>query len=205
MSAHDHDASTTMAGRVNALIAKLEARGIVTSRDVDAALEAFVAGASPVNGARLVARAWSDPAFFARLIADANGAIDELGLDLRHWARVQLRAVANSAGAHNVIVCTLCSCYPIGLLGPSPSWYKSDAYRARVVREPRAVLAEFGVVLPPDVNVRVWDSTAELRYIVVPMRPPGTEAMTEAELVQLVTRDTLIGTAICRSEPAAMD
>jgi nitrile hydratase len=199
MSAHDHDESKTMAGRVNALLAQLEDKGIVTAAQIDTALEAFLANATPANGALLVARAWSDPVFFTRLLADANLAIDELGIDLRHWARVKIRAVANTASMHNVIVCTLCSCYPVGLLGPSPSWYKSAAYRARVVREPRAVLAELGVTLGPEVEVRVWDSTAELRYLVVPARPLGTEAMTEAELAKLVTRDALIGAALCVS------
>jgi len=144
----------------------------------------------------VVARAWVDDAFRRRLVADANAALDEIGIDMSHWARVKLRAVENTERTHNVIVCTLCSCYPVALLGPSPSWYKSDAYRARVVREPRTVLAELGVVLAPDVEVRVWDSTAELRYIVIPSRPEGTDGMRESELAALVSRDALIGAAL---------
>ena len=188
-----------MAARVAGLIAVLEAKGIASKTQVDSAIETFLAHARPANGAALVARAWASPAFEARLFADANSALDELGIDMTHWARVRLRAIGNSARVHNVIVCTLCSCYPIALLGPSPSWYKSLAYRARVVREPRAVLEEFGVHLDPSIDVRVWDSTAEVRYIVIPRRPEGTEGMAEGELSSLVTRDSLIGTAVCRA------
>jgi nitrile hydratase len=197
---HDHDAhegSATMAARLATLVAKLESGGIVTEAQIDRAVESFLARAQPANGAALVARAWVDPAFAARLEADANAALDELGIDMTHWAKVRLRAVTNTEKVHNVVVCTLCSCYPVALLGPSPSWYKSPAYRARVVRAPRAVLAEFGVHLAPDVHVRVWDSTAELRYVVVPQRPARTDGMSERELAALVTRDALIGTAIC--------
>jgi nitrile hydratase len=192
---HEH-ASSGMAARVQALVAALEARGIVSAAQLETALEAFLANARPENGAAVVARAWVDPAFFARLLSDANAALDELGIDMSHWARVKLRAVANTETVHNVIVCTLCSCYPVGLLGPSPAWYKSAEYRGRVVREPRAVLEEFGVRLDPSTEIRVWDSTAELRYIVVPRRPAGTEGLTERELAARVTRDALIGTAI---------
>jgi nitrile hydratase len=213
MSAHDHDhdhdhdhgvheSGATMASRVAALVAKLEAKGLVTSAQIDGAVEAFLAKAQPANGAALVARAWKDPAFRARLLGDANAALDELGIDMTHWARVKLRAVENTESMHNVIVCTLCSCYPVALLGPSPTWYKSLAYRARVVREPRAVLEELGVKLDPRVEVRVWDSTAELRYVVVPLRPAGTEGMSESELAALVSRDALIGTAVCASPRA---
>jgi nitrile hydratase len=200
MSDHDHGAhqgSATMASRLAALVATLEAKGIVTEAQVDRCVESFLDNAQPANGAALVARAWVDPAFGARLEADANAALDELGIDMIHWAKVRLRAVTNTDRVHNVVVCTLCSCYPVALLGPSPSWYKSTSYRARVVREPRAVLAELGVDLAPDVHVRVWDSTAELRYVVVPRRPARTEAMSERELAALVSRDALIGTAIC--------
>jgi nitrile hydratase len=205
MSDHDHDhdhdhgvhgETKTMAARVASLVGALEAKGIVTLAAVDATVERFLANATPKNGARLVARAWVDPGFRDRLLADANAAVDELGIDMSHWARVKLRAVANTETLHNVIVCTLCSCYPVGLLGPSPTWYKSLAYRARVVREPRAVLAELGVHLSDGVDVRVWDSTAELRYIVVPRRPEGTDGLSEEALTALVTRDSLIGTAI---------
>jgi nitrile hydratase len=195
-----HDGSATMASRLASVVAKLESRGIVAEAQIDQRVESFLAKAQPANGAVLVSRAWVDPAFCARLEADANATLDELGIDMTHWAKVRLRAVTNTENVHNVVVCTLCSCYPVGLLGPSPSWYKSASYRARVVREPRAVLAEFGVHLAPHVHVRVWDSTAELRYLVVPQRPAGTEGMSERELAALVSRDALIGTAICRSE-----
>jgi nitrile hydratase len=192
---HPHQESGGMAARVGALVARLEAKGIVTDAEIDRTIEALLGHATPANGAALVARAWVDRRFAERLLADANAAIAELGLDMTHWAAVKLRAVANTDRVHNVIVCTLCSCYPIALLGSSPSWYKSAEYRARVVREPRAVLAEFGVQLDPDVEVRVWDSTADLRYIVVPRRPEGTESLTEQELAARVTRNALIGTA----------
>jgi nitrile hydratase len=197
---HGHTESKTMAERVRELIARLEEKGIVREADVDRTLDGFLANAKPSNGAALVARAWVDPAFEARLLADANGALDELGIDMSHWARVKLVAVKNTERLHNVVVCTLCSCYPVGLLGPSPTWYKSAAYRARVVREPREVLREMGVELDPEVEVRVWDSTAEVRYVVVPRRPEGTERLGEAELAPLVTRDALIGTALVRAQ-----
>jgi len=200
---HDHEESATMAQRVAGLVAKLEQKGLVTEEQIDRTVTTFLAKAGPSNGAALVARAWVDPGFKATLVADANAALQALGLDMSQWARgVTLRAVENTEQVHNVIVCTLCSCYPIGLLGPSPSWYKSAAYRARVVRDPRGVLAEFGVALPSDTEIRVWDSTAELRYIVIPRRPVGSETWTEKELTALVPRDALIGTALA-TQPAA--
>ena len=196
---HAHDtataASAALSGRVNALVARLERDGIASEREIGATLDAFLAASGPGNGARLVARAWTNPAFKELLLSDANAAIEAAGLDLAHWAPVRMRAVENTAHVHNVIVCTLCSCYPIALLGPSPSWYKSEAYRSRVVREPRAVLREFGCILADDVHIRVWDSTAELRYIVIPRRPPGSDGRTESQLAELVTRDMLIGVA----------
>ena len=151
---------------------------------------------TPANGAKVVARAWSDPAYRARLLADANAAIVELGFAM---TTTKLVAVENTREAHNVIVCTLCSCYPRDLLGLPPSWYKSRAYRARVVREPRAVLAEFGTRLPHDVELRVHDSTADMRYLVVPMRPEGTQGWDEAALAALVTRDAMIGVAFAQA------
>jgi len=193
-----HAQSASMASRVGELVAKLEAKGIVKEAELDAAVEAFLLSTQRAGGPALVARAWVDPVFRARLFSDANRALDELGVDMTHWAQVTLRAVENTDRVHNVIVCTLCSCYPVSLLGPSPSWYKSIAYRSRVVREPRAVLAELGLELDPGLEVRVWDSTAELRYVVIPRRPEGTEGLTEAELAALVTRDALIGTAVCK-------
>ncbi len=159
-------------------------------------MESFLAKARPENGYRIVARAWTDSGFKRRLLEDANSAVAELGIDLSHWAPVKLRVVENTSSVHNVIVCTLCSCYPIALLGPSPSWYKSEAYRARAVREPRAVLREFGVDLPEDVQVVVWDSTAEARYLVLPQRPAQTGQLDESQLAALVTRNGLIGTAL---------
>ncbi|HTJ27710.1 MAG TPA: nitrile hydratase subunit alpha [Candidatus Limnocylindria bacterium] len=193
---HVHETSATAANRVKSLVARLEAARVLTERELDEAVENFLVHAQPANGARIVARAWCDAAFRERLLTDANAALDELGIDLSHWAPVTLRVVANEPGRHNLIVCTLCSCYPLALLGPSPSWYKSDAYRARAVRDPRSVLSEFGTHLPPDTTITVWDSTAELRYLVLPMRPLGTEDATEAELQALVTRNGMIGTAL---------
>ncbi|MFN2460947.1 MAG: nitrile hydratase subunit alpha [Candidatus Velthaea sp.] len=194
--AHDHGSPSAQATqRVNALVATLDARGITNDAELTAILERFLAQAGPLNGARLVARAWSDAGFKERLLADGNTAIVELGLDMSHWSPVKLCVVANTPDVHNVIVCTLCSCYPIALLGPAPTWYKSEAYRSRVVREPRAVLREFGVTLDDHVEVKVWDSTSDLRYLVVPMRPPGTDALNEEDLAALVPRDALIGVA----------
>lgn len=167
--------STPVAARVRRLEARLTEAGVVTEEQLDAALAAMLAGASPVNGARIVARAWTDPGFRERLLADANAALPEVGLSMAGGIQEQrLKVVENTATTHHVLVCTLCSCYPIGLLGPSPSWYKSEAYRSRVVREPRAVLAEFGLELPDGTTITVWDSSAESRYMVLPRRPEGT-------------------------------
>ncbi|MQA83978.1 MAG: nitrile hydratase subunit alpha [Streptosporangiales bacterium] len=191
----DH-ASTAIAARVRRLEERLVDAGVVSDAELDTILNRFLAKASPLNGARIVARAWVDEGFRERLLDDANSAIKELGLSLGgDHAELRLRVVANTQTLHNVIVCTLCSCYPLQLLGPSPSWYKSLAYRSRVVRVPRDVLAEFGLHLPDDVEIAVWDSSAESRYMVLPMRPPGTEDKSEDELAGLVTREGLIGTA----------
>lgn len=188
--------STPAAARVRRLEERLIEAGLVTDAELDGILARYLAGASPLNGARIVAQAWTDDGFRTRLLDDANAAIGELGLSMRAGLQEQrLKVVANTPERHNVLVCTLCSCYPIGLLGPSPSWYKSEAYRSRVVREPRAVLGEFGLVLPEDVDIVVWDSSAESRYLVLPRRPDGTGELTEEELVGLVTREGLIGTA----------
>ncbi len=170
-------------------------KGVTTPAEVAAQIEAMDAR-SPANGAAVVARAWSDPAFKARLLADASEASREMGFDI---GTLRLIAVENTPQVHNMIVCTLCSCYPRNLLGLPPDWYKSRAYRSRVVKEPRKVLAEFGVTLPEDTTIRVHDSTSEMRYIVLPMRPPGTEGLSEAELAALVTRDSMIGTGLPRS------
>ncbi len=194
--AHDHEHSANASRRVKTLIARLETHGVTTEQQLDALVESFLAHSRPENGYRIVARAWSDATFKKRLLNDANAAVAELGVDLTHWAPVRLRVVENTEAAHNLIVCTLCSCYPIALLGPSPSWYKSEAYRARAVAEPRAVLREFGVELARDARIVVWDSTAEARYMVLPQRPRAAEALNEAELAALVTRNGLIGTAL---------
>jgi nitrile hydratase subunit alpha len=193
----DHDDSTT-ARQVRGLEALLEERGLVDPVELDRALQAYLARSSPASGARVVARAWTDEGFRERLLSDANTALPEVGLSMGGGLQEQrLKVVANSATAHHVVVCTLCSCYPIALLGPSPTWYKSEAYRSRVVRDPRSVLAEFGTTLPDDVEVTVWDASAESRYMVLPVRPAGTEGLDEQALAALVTRNGLIGVAAC--------
>ncbi len=167
-------------------------KGITTAAEIAAQIDAMDAR-SPADGARVVARAWTDPDFKNRLLADASAASREMGFDI---GTLRLIAVENTADIHNVIVCTLCSCYPRNLLGLPPDWYKTRAYRSRVVREPRKVLAEFGLDLPDSTRVRVHDSTADMRYIVLPARPAGAEGMTESELADLVTRDAMIGTGL---------
>ncbi|MDH6550967.1 nitrile hydratase subunit alpha [Streptomyces sp. SAI-041] len=189
----DHHTDATVARRVRRLETLLEEKGLITGERLDEAIDAFLAESSPANGARVVARAWTDDAYRARLLADGTAAVRELGYMDGSYQR--LRVVENTESLHNVIVCTLCSCYPLRLLGPSPSWYKSEAYRSRVVREPLAVLREFGLVLPATVDITVWDSSAETRYMVLPRRPDGTERLGEEELAALVTRNALIGTA----------
>lgn len=186
-----HDAN--IAARVRELEAQLVAAGQVTEAELEAILLEGWSG-SPAHGAAIVAKAWSDPGYRERLLADGNAAAGELGLEAEGYL---LTAVENTAEVHNLIVCTLCSCYPTSLLGPSPGWYKSFAYRARAVREPREVLAEFGVELPGSTRIVVWDSTAEARYLVVPARPAGSDGLPEASLAALVTRNGLIGTALC--------
>lgn len=189
-------ASTPVAARVRRLEERLVEAGLVDETELDRILARYLAGASPLNGARIVARAWTDDDFRTGLLRDANAVLGELGLSMSSGLQDQpLKVVANTPREHNVIVCTLCSCYPIGLLGPSPSWYRSEAYRSRVVREPRAVLGEFGLTLPDDVEITVWDSSSERRYLVLPLRPAGTDGLSEDELVGLVTREGLIGTA----------
>jgi nitrile hydratase subunit alpha len=187
--------------RAAALETVLIEKGLATTDAIDAVVDAFEHEIGPQNGARMVARAWVDPAYRERLLRDAAGAAAELGYGGAEGDH--MRAVENTPDVHNVIVCTLCSCYPWPVLGIPPVWYKSPPYRARVVREPRAVLAEFGLELDSDVEVRVWDSSAELRYIVLPMRPDGTDGMTEEELAEVVTRDCMIGVAVPRVGAAA--
>jgi nitrile hydratase len=190
-------ASSRISSEVRSVEALLEARGLLAEGEVDRAIDAFLAGGSPANGARIVARAWTDAGFAERLLADANETIREVGLSMSGGLQEQrLKVVANTADEHNVVVCTLCSCYPIALLGPSPSWYKSEAYRSRVVRDPRGVLREFGLELPASTSVAVWDASAESRYMVLPRRPEGTDALSEDQLAGLVTRKGLIGTAL---------
>jgi nitrile hydratase len=196
---HEHDAHAPIidehgqsfyARRAFAIRSLLIEKGIVTADGVRQAIE-YIDSRSPALGAKVVARAWVDPAFKTRLLADAKAAIAELGIDL--GSLNTLVAVENTEQIHNVVVCTLCSCYPRTLLGVPPDWYKSLSYRSRVVVDPRGVLKEFGLELPTGVEVRVYDSTADMRYLVIPVRPAGTEGMSEEELANLVTRDSMIG------------
>jgi nitrile hydratase len=181
------------AARTRQLEERLIAAGLTSDDEIDEFLTRLYTKASPVNGARMAARAWTDQRYRDLLVADGDAAAAELGFgDLGYT----LRVVPNTEAEHNVIVCTLCSCYPVSLLGPSPGWYKSFAYRSRTVREPRAVLAEFGLALPGRTKVTVWDSTSEARYMVLPARPAGTEGLSGDELAALVTRNGLIGTAL---------
>jgi nitrile hydratase subunit alpha len=187
--------------RTRALEALLVEKGLISTDAIDAVIELYEHDVGPQNGARVVARAWVDSAYRERLLADGTAAIAELGFGGGEGETMVV--VENTPTVHNMIVCTLCSCYPWPVLGLPPSWYKSPPYRARAVAEPRAVLTEFGVDLPTDVHVRVWDSTAEVRYLVLPMRPKGSDDMTESELASLVTRDCMIGTAVPRSPDTA--
>ena len=194
---HDHDNHLDpMDARVRALETILTRKGLVDPAAVDAIIDTYAHRVGPQNGAAVVARAWTDPAFADWLARDATAAVASMGFTGRQGEHVQ--AVFNTPSQHNVIVCTLCSCYPWPLLGLPPVWYKSPAYRSRVVIEPRAVLAEFGLVLPQGQRVRVWDSTAELRYLVVPMRPEGSEGLPVDALASLVTRESMIGTGLPR-------
>ncbi|HCP81565.1 MAG TPA: nitrile hydratase subunit alpha [Octadecabacter sp.] len=170
-------------------------KGITTSAEIAGQIETMDAR-TPSNGAQVVARAWTDPDFHAALIQDASAATRDMGFDI---GPLKLIAVENTDDIHNMIVCTLCSCYPRNLLGLPPDWYKSRAYRSRTVREPRSVLAEFGVTLPESTKVRVHDSTADMRYIVIPKRPQETDNMTQAELAALVTRDSMVGTGLAKT------
>ena len=192
MSGHRHNTQESyIALRVKAIEQLLTEKGIVDPAAIDLVVDYYETRVGPRNGARVVARAWSDPDYKARLLAEATPAIAELGFSgLQGEDMVVLE---NTPEVHNVVVCTLCSCYPWPVLGLPPVWYKSPPYRARIVREPRAVLAEFGTRVADDVEVRVWDSSAELRYMVLPMRPAGTEGLDEEALAALVTRDGMIG------------
>jgi nitrile hydratase len=190
---HDHDRDE-LALRAAALEAVLVAKNLLSTDQIDAIVDRYERDLGPQNGARVVARAWIDPAYRERLRADGAAAIRELGYG--GFEGDTIVALENTPEIHNVVVCTLCSCYPWPVLGLPPTWYKSPAYRARVVAEPRAVLREFGLELPPETEIRVWDSTSEVRYLVVPQRPEGTDALDEDELAALVTRDSMIGTAL---------
>ncbi len=190
MSDHDED-DQSIARRVTAIESLLVEKGLITSDVVDAVVETYEYDVGPLNGAKVVARAWVDGAFRERLLDDGTQAIGELGFGGAEGEH--LVVLENTPAVHNVVVCTLCSCYPWPVLGLPPRWYKSFAYRARMVREPRAVLAEFGTTLDDDVEVRVWDSSADVRYMVLPVRPDGADGLAEDELVPLVSRDHMIG------------
>jgi nitrile hydratase len=190
--AHEHD-RPDLAVRVEALESLLREKGLIDPAVVDGLVRAYEESIGPLNGARVVARAWTDPDYKARLLADATAAIAELGFGGPQGEHMVV--AENTAEVHNVVVCTLCSCYPWPVLGLPPAWYKSPAYRARVVKEPRKVLAEMGLALGPEVEIRVWDSSAEVRYLVLPERPAGSESLGEEELAALVTRDAMIGVA----------
>ncbi len=196
MSTDHHGEAAAISAHVRQVETLLEQRGLVDPQELDRALTAFLARSSPASGAWVVAHAWSDGDFRARLLADANSALPELGLSMGGGLQEQrLKVVENTDRAHNVVVCTLCSCYPIALLGPSPTWYKSEAYRSRVVRDPRGVLREFGFELEPGLDITVWDASAESRYMVLPRRPAGTDGLDEGQLAALVTRNGLLGVA----------
>ena len=193
--AHEHDKDAPLPDtvlRVRALESLLADKGIINPQSIDALVDTFENKVGPHIGANIVARAWIDPEYKQRLLTDTNAAIEEM--NARGIEGAHVVAVENTPTRHNVVVCTLCSCYPWALLGLPPTWYKSAPYRARVVREPREVLRDFGTELPEDVEIRVWDSSAEIRYLVIPERPAGSEGLSQEELAALVTRDAMVGT-----------
>jgi nitrile hydratase len=206
---HDHDDHdhhqhgselSPIEARVRALETILIEKGYVDPKAIDVLIETYETKVGPHNGARVVAKAWVDPDYRQRLLTDATAAIAELGYTGRQGEHMV--AIENTASTHNIVVCTLCSCYPWPVLGLPPVWYKSAPYRSRVVMEPRAVLADFGITLPASKEIRVWDSTAEVRYLVLPERPAGTEGWSEERLASLVTRDSMIGTGLALSPGA---
>ena len=202
MSDHHHNSKhesplTGAALRTKALESLLTEKGLVDPKTLDEIVETYENKVGPRNGARIVARAWVDPKFKQRLLSDATEAIAEFGF-IERWAEDTV-ALENTPQIHNLVVCTLCSCYPWPVLGLPPAWYKSDAYRSRAVIDPRGVLKEFGEVIPENVEVRVWDSTAELRYLVLPERPAGTDDWSEEQLAEIVTRDSMIGVTRLKS------
>jgi nitrile hydratase len=200
---HDHEHSELDATelRVRALQTVLTQKGYVDPAALDVLIDTYQTRIGPRNGARVVARAWSDPAFFDWLVRDATAAIASMTYTGRQGEHIV--AVPNTDKVHNMVVCTLCSCYPWPVLGLPPTWYKSAPYRSRAVRDPRGVLADFGVSLPPGQEIRVWDSTAELRYLVIPQRPAGTDHLDQEQLAALVTRDSMIGAGLPKSPGAA--
>lgn len=202
LGGHHPEPQSEVELRARALESLLIEKGILSSDTVDALVRAYEQDIGPLNGAKVVARAWVDPAYKQRLLADGTAAIAELGFGGR-GAGDRLVVVENTPTVHNVVVCTLCSCYPWPVLGLPPTWYKSPAYRSRMVFEPRKVLREFGLELDESVEVRVWDSSAEVRYMVLPERPPGTEHLSEEELAKLVTRDAMIGVAKVQAPASA--
>ena len=201
MAHHHHDEGSALEEnplRVKALESLLVEKGYVDPAALDQLIDIYENKVGPRNGAAVVARAWSEPEFKAKLLSDATNAIKEFGFEGRQGEHMEVKE--NTPGIHNMVVCTLCSCYPWPVLGLPPVWYKAAPYRSRAVSEPRAVLAEFGVTLSDDTEVRVWDSTAELRYLILPMRPENTDHLSEEELALLVTRDSMIGTGIALEE-----
>jgi nitrile hydratase len=194
---HSHDQPSDPALQVKALESLLVEKGYVDPAALDALVDAYENKIGPHVGARVVAHAWLNLNFKRALLTDAKSALEELGIT--GWRSANLIALENTPGVHNLVVCTLCSCYPWSVLGLPPTWYKSAPFRSRAVIDPRGVLAEFGVVLPEEVEIRVWDSTAELRYLVVPQRPPGSDGLSEEALAALVTRDSMIGTGLARA------
>jgi nitrile hydratase len=198
---HDHSHLSDMDVRVRALETLLVDKGYVDPAALDVIIDTYETKVGPRNGAKVVAKAWADPAFHDWLMEDATAAIASLGFTGRQGEHMV--AVENSPETHNMVVCTLCSCYPWAVLGLPPTWYKSPPYRSRAVADPRGVLADFGVELPEATRIRVWDSTAEIRYLVVPMRPDGTDGFSEEELANLVTRDSMIGTGIALQPQSA--
>jgi nitrile hydratase len=197
---HDHSELGEMDLRVRALETVLAEKGYIDPAALDVLIDKYQTKVGPRNGARVVARAWTDPAFRDWLLRDATAAIASLGYSGRQGEHMV--ALENTPQRHNMVVCTLCSCYPWPVLGLPPTWYKSAPYRSRAVRDPRGLLADFGVTLPEDTEIRVWDSTAEVRYLVIPMRPAGTEGLDEETLAALVTRDSMIGTGLPLTPPA---
>jgi nitrile hydratase len=201
--AHDHDHGSELTDtqlRVRALESVLTEKGYIDPAALDVLIDTYETRIGPRNGARVVAKAWTDPDYRRRLLEDGSAAVESLGFVGRQGKH--LIAVENTPETHNLVVCTLCSCYPWPVLGLPPVWYKSAPFRSRAVIDPRGVLRDFGVELPTETAIRVWDSTAELRYLVVPMRPAGTEHFDEAQLAELVTRDSMIGTGLAKAPQA---